>query len=47
MNVLSKENLYEISGGGLTKTAIAALAALGIFIVGVFDGFMRPLKCNR
>ena len=44
---LSNECLYEISGGGLSKAAMLALAGIGIFIVGVFDGFMRPLKCNK
>ena len=47
MNVLNDKILYEISGGGLSKSAMLGLAALGVFIVGVFDGFFRPLKCNR
>jgi hypothetical protein len=44
---LSNESLYEISGGGLSKAALTALAAVGIFLVGVIDGIMRPLKCNK
>lgn len=47
MNVLSEEKLYEISGGGLSKSFYLALAAAGVFIIGVFDGFFRPLKCNK
>ena len=47
MNVLNENSLYEISGGGLSKSVLLALAAAGVFIVGVFDGFFRPLKCNK
>lgn len=47
MNVLNENNLYDISGGGLSRAAILGFAAIGVFIVGVIDGFIRPLKCNR
>lgn len=42
---LDNENLNTITGGG--KGLWLAIAGFGIFIVGVFDGFMRPLKCNK
>ncbi len=44
---ISDENLHEITGGALSKGVWLGIAAFGIFIVGVFDGFMRPLKCNK
>ena len=47
MKKINNEELYEISGGGISKGVLLGLAAFGVFIVGVFDGFMRPLKCNK
>ena len=46
--VLNDEKLMMISGGRTTKNiGIGVLiAALGSFIVGLIDGFLRPLKCN-
>ena len=47
MNVLSDAQMNEISAGGLSKAVLAGFVAAGIFIVGVVDGLIRPLKCNR
>lgn len=46
--VLNNESLSNTIGGGTTKSwGLGILfAALGSFIVGVIDGFMRPLSCN-
>ena len=45
MKVLTKDELLAIQGG------ISAWLVMGIiggitFIIGVIDGFIRPLKCN-
>lgn len=45
MNRLNTEELRKLKGG-FGSFAVAGLIALGIFIVGVFDGISRPLKCN-
>ena len=47
--VLSNETLLNTIGGGSTKSwGLGILfAALGSFLVGLVDGFMRPLSCNR
>ena len=47
MNLLSEKQLNNISAGGISRAVLAGLAAAGIFIVGVVDGFIRPLKCHR
>ena len=47
MNLLTNEQMNEISGGAVSKALIAAGLAIGIFVAGVIDGFIRPLKCNR
>ena len=45
MQELNIEELRTIKGG-IGGWAIAGLIAAGIFIVGVFDGIVRPLKCR-
>ena len=43
--VIEEAKLNEISGGfGLG--IIAGIGALITLIAGIFDGYMRPLKCN-
>lgn len=45
MKKINYQELRDIKGGfgGLFAAGIVALA---IFVVGVFDGVARPLKCN-
>ena len=42
--MLEKEELLSINGGG--AGLYAALVGGIIFIIGVIDGSVRPLKCN-
>ena len=48
---LSKENLMTIQGGMSkeSKWAILAFVVGGIIttIIGIFDGYKRPLPCNK
>ncbi len=46
--VLKKEELLKINGGGTGKNIGLGIiiAAFGSFVVGIIDGFLRPLKCN-
>lgn len=46
--VLENQELkMTIGGTSAKKVGIGIfLAALGSFIVGIIDGFLRPLKCN-
>ena len=46
--VLSNEECMSINGGAsYKKVGIGIIiGALGSFIVGIIDGFLRPLKCN-
>ena len=44
--VLKDQELNEIVGGGLSYSVLAMLGAIGVFIAGVVDGILRPLKCN-
>lgn len=45
MKEIENEKLYNISGG--SKIALGFLIAAGItFLIGVIDGYVRPLRCN-
>lgn len=44
MKEISKQELKTIRGGGF-GLGIAIVAGV-IFIIGVIDGFVRPLRCN-
>lgn len=47
--ILRSEELYNIVGGATSKKIGIGIifAALGSFIVGIIDGFLRPLACNK
>lgn len=47
--MLEKNELIKITGGASSgKIGIGIIiAALGSFIVGIIDGFLRPLACNK
>ena len=45
--VLSKEELSNVYGGGVKFGLFAALGGLITLFVGMIDGYLRPLKCNR
>lgn len=42
--ILEEKELNEIVGGGFKFLAV--LGAIGVFLAGVVDGFLRPFKCN-
>jgi len=43
---LNKEEIQKISGGGISIWGGIGIATGIIFLIGVIDGFVRPLKCN-
>ena len=44
---MSKEELTSIKGG-ISKTIIAGAAGVIItFVIGLIDGYLRPLSCNK
>jgi lactobin A/cerein 7B family class IIb bacteriocin len=44
---LSKYELANIYGGGFKYGIAIGIGAVITFIIGVIDGYLRPLKCNR
>ncbi len=45
MHKLENKELKSIKGG-VSGWLVAGIIAAGVFIVGVFDGIARPLRCN-
>ena len=46
MKEIKKEKLIEIDGG-ISVWAAIGIGAGVVFLIGVLDGFFRPLKCNN
>ena len=44
MKELNKNELKQVVGGG-TGTILIIIAGV-VFLIGVIDGYMRPLPCN-
>lgn len=43
---LNKKELLNVSGGGISIGVLTLIGAGIVFLIGVIDGFVRPLKCN-
>lgn len=43
---LNKRELLEVNGGGINFGLIFGLSAGISFLIGIIDGYVRPLKCN-
>lgn len=44
MHTLTKEELKDVNGGGVG--AYLVISGIVVFVIGVIDGFLRPLKCR-
>ena len=44
--ILRETELLKIEGGALRYAILATFGAIGVFIAGVIDGILRPLRCN-
>lgn len=44
--MLTDKELMSINGGAIKWGVAMILAAAFSFVVGVFDGYFRPLRCN-
>lgn len=45
MKTLSNKELKEVKGGAAVGAYIL-IGGLIVFLIGVIDGYVRPLKCN-
>lgn len=46
MKTLKKNEMLEIKGGGFSLGFGLLIGAGIVFIIGIIDGFVRPLQCN-
>ena len=46
MKKIKEKELLKINGGGFSVSAGLCIAAGVVFIIGVIDGYVRPLKCH-
>lgn len=46
MKKMNEMELKNSKGGAISAWGIAGIVAGAIFIIGLFDGIARPLKCN-
>lgn len=47
MEELSKEKLENLKGGGISIWGAITIVTGVVFLIGVIDGFVRPLPCNE
>ena len=47
MNKLNSEELLNIRGGAIKWIIVATIGVCLTFLIGVVDGIIRPLKCNK
>ena len=45
--VLSNKELNLIQGGGFKVGWLAAIGGFITLVVGIIDGYLRPLSCNK
>lgn len=43
---INENDLKNIQGGGLSVWGAIGIGTIVTFLIGVIDGFVRPLKCN-
>ena len=43
---MTKEELLNLTGGGVSIGVLAGIGAAITFIIGIVDGYIRPMKCD-
>lgn len=46
MKEIKGNELEKVKGGGISPWAAVGIGAVLVFIIGVYDGFTRPLGCR-
>lgn len=47
MNELKQEQMKNISGGAVNWGLLAGIGAAIVFFIGLFDGYINPIKCRN
>lgn len=43
---MQKDELLNVKGGAIKWAIVGAVGTVVTFLIGVVDGYFRPLKCN-
>ena len=46
MHEIEERELENLKGGGISPWVVTGIGTLIVFLIGVYDGFTRPLSCN-
>ena len=46
MKKMNKEELMKINGGGFSLSTGIIFGGIITFLIGLFDGYVRPLACK-
>ena len=46
MKELNKNELLNISGGGIGVGTLLIIGAIVVFVIGIIDGIVRPQSCR-
>jgi lactobin A/cerein 7B family class IIb bacteriocin len=46
MNIISDKELKIINGGAISFGTALIIGGIVTFLIGVLDGFVRPLRCR-
>lgn len=46
MREIEENELERVKGGGTSPWVFLGIGAAVVFIIGLFDGYTRPLGCN-
>lgn len=44
---ITEKELKQLNGGGLSLLGLTGIISGAIFLIGVIDGYVRPLRCNE
>lgn len=44
---LTTKDMTHVEGGEISFGLVVGIGALAIFIIGVIDGYVNPIKCNN
>lgn len=44
---LTKKEMYDINGGGISWLTFGGIGAAIIYIIGIISGYSNPIKCGR
>lgn len=45
--IMKDNELLNITGGGFKTSLAIIVGSIIVFIAGIIDGYLRPLKCNK